>query len=130
MKVGLHSFCLCLLFATVSCADPLSPGRPGSVDEPGAAGVRLEEGVTGRVTNDDGSAIAGATVLAASVDPNGPAVPEIAIVSDADGRYEWPLRAGRYELTVLAEGYERGSRVVEVKAREVARLDFRLARRR
>jgi hypothetical protein len=95
-----------------------------------ASTQQLREGVTGRITNDDGNAVEGAAVVAASLDPNGPAIPEIAIVSDANGRYEWPLRSGRYELTVVAEGYERASKRVEVSSGKIATLDFVLSRAR
>jgi uncharacterized protein YegP (UPF0339 family) len=88
------------------------------------------EGVAGQITNEDGSAVEGASVLAAPLDPGGPAIPEIAIVSDAKGRYQWPLRAGRYEITVVVDGYQRASKQVAVKASEITTLDFVLSRNR
>jgi hypothetical protein len=91
---------------------------------------QLEEGVSGRITNDDGAAVQGASVVAASLEPGGPAVPEMAIVSDAKGHYQWPLRAGRYQLTAAADGYQRASKKVTVTAGEVATLDFVLSRDR
>jgi hypothetical protein len=130
MSLRLQWFCLCLFIAAVSCADSLNPARPASTDDDGRAGLPLEEGVTGQIRGDEGTAVAEATVLAASLDVDGPAVPELAIVSDANGRYEWPLRAGRYELTVIAEGYQRLSRRVSVSAGKVATLDFVLPRSR
>jgi len=111
----------------MSCDDRSRAVPPESADAGHSAGVRLTEGVTGQITGDDASAVAGASVLAASADPNGPAVPEMAIVSDASGRYEWPLRPGRYELAVIAEGYRRASKIVSVRSGEVATLDFVLA---
>jgi hypothetical protein len=127
MSLRLPSFCLCLVIGAVSCADPLNPGRPTSASDDKAV-LPLSEGVTGQIKGDDGRAVAGATVLAASTDPAGPAVPEMAVVSDAEGRYQWPLRAGRYELTVIADGYQRVSRVVSFRAGEVGTLDFLLSR--
>lgn len=111
------SLFLSLIVATCMCASPTS------VDVAG-------DGVRGRITNEDGNAIEGASVTAASLDPNGPAVPEMAIVSDANGRYEWPLPEGRYELTVAADGYERASKRVSVTRGNVATLDFVLSRAR
>jgi hypothetical protein len=124
------SLCLCLIIGTGLCANPSSPDRPVSGANGSSTARQIKEGVTGRITNDEGNAVEGAAVLAASVDPSGPAIPEIAIVSDAKGHYQWTLRAGRYELTVVAEGYQRVSKKVAVSAGEVATLDFVLSRER
>ena len=117
MRLLQSSLFLCFIIAACMCASPTSVSVPG-------------EGVAGRITNEKGNAIEGAAVHAASLDPNGPAIPEIAIVSDANGRYEWALRAGRYELTVVADGYERASKSVVVSSGKVATLDFVLSRER
>ena len=130
MSLHLQWLCLCLFIGAVSCTHPSSPARSASADDGRPAGLTIKEGVSGQITDNDGKAVAEATVLAASVDVNGPAIPEIAIVSDASGRYQWPLRPGRYELTVIAEGYQRVSRRVDVGAGEVATLDFLLPRSR
>jgi hypothetical protein len=124
------SLCLCLIIGTGFCASPSSSDRPVSGGDGNSTTRQLKEGITGRITNDDGNAVEGAAVVAASLDPSGPAIPELAIVSDANGRYQWPLRAGRYELTVVAEGYQRVSKKVAVSAGEVATLDFVLSRER
>ena len=129
MSLRLQWLCVGLLIATVSYAAAMNPCA-ASPAEDRRTGVPLKEGVTGHIQDDKGSAVEDATVLAEALDADGPAVPEIAIVSDASGRYEWPLRPGRYKLTVVAEGYERVSKSVVVKAGEVATLDFRLARAR
>ena len=117
MRLLQSSLFLCFIIAACMSASPTSVDISG-------------EGVAGRITNDKGNAIEGARVAAASLDPNGPAIPEIAIVSDEDGRYEWALRAGRYKLTVVADGYERASKDVVVSGGKVATLDFVLSRKR
>lgn len=122
------SLCFCLIIAIGWWASPSSPDRPESGGNGNSAARQLQEGVSGRITNDDGNAVEGAVVVAAPLDPGAPAVPEIAIVSDANGRYQWPLRAGRHELTVVAEGYQRVSKKVAVRAGEVTTLDFVLSR--
>ncbi len=122
------SLCLCLIIATGWCASPSSPDRPESGGNGNSTARQLQEGVSGRISNDGGNAVEGAAVVAAPLDPGGPAIPEIAIVSDANGRYQWPLRGGRYELTVVADGYQRVSKKVAVSAGEVATLDFVLSR--
>jgi len=124
------SLCLCLIIGTGWCAHPSGPDRPVSGGSGSSTAQQHTEGVAGQITNEDGSAVEGASVLAAPLDPGGPAIPEIAIVSYAMGRYQWPLRAGRYSITVVADGYQRGSKEVAVKAAEITTLDFVLARDR
>ena len=123
----LQSLCLCLVLGTGLCAVPSNPDRPVSGGQAVSTVRQMTEGVAGRITNTVGNAVEGASVLAASLDPGGPAIPELAIVSDANGRYQWPLRAGRYELTVVAEGYRRVTKSVAVTAGEVAAMDFVLS---
>jgi hypothetical protein len=130
MSLRLQWLCLCLVIGALAHTGLVNPTRPASADESGPTVVPLEQSVTGQIKDGDGSAVAGASVLAASVDVNGPAIPELAIVSDASGRYEWPLPPGRYELTVVADGYERVSKRVAVRAGQVARLDFLVNRSR
>jgi len=130
VSLRLHWLCLCLLLGAASSAVLMNPHQPVSADEDRSTGIPLKEGVTGHIKDGDGAAVAGATVLARSVDVNGSPVPELAIVSDASGHYEWPLRPGRYELTVVADGYVRVSKRVGFRAGEVARLDFLLTRSR
>jgi Carboxypeptidase regulatory-like domain len=130
MSLRLQWLCLYLVIGALAHAGLVNPRRPASADESRPTVIPLEQGVTGQIKDGDGSAVARASVLAASVDPNGPAIPELAIVSDASGRYEWPLPPGRYELTVVADGYERVSKRVAVRAGQVARLDFLVNRSR
>ena len=124
------SLCLCLIIGTGFCANPSGPDRPVSGGSGKSTARQLTEAVAGQITNEDGSAVEGASVLAAPLDPGGPAIPEIAIVSDAKGRYQWPLHAGRYEITVVADGYQRVSKTVAVKAAEITTLDFVVSRDR
>lgn len=56
--------------------------------------------------------------------PQPPGGPEIAILSDKDGGYEWPLRPGLYDVLVRASGYEDVTWQVTVAPRTVATLDF------
>jgi hypothetical protein len=130
MRPFQSSLCLCLIIGTGLCANPSGPDRPVSSGTGNSIARQHTEGVAGQITNKDGSAVEGASVLAAPLDRSGPAIPEIAIVSDAKGRYQWPLRAGRYEITVVADGYQRVSKKVDVKAAEITTLDFVLSRDR
>jgi hypothetical protein len=85
---------------------------------------QLREGLTGRVVADDGSPIEGAMIVPRSLQVNGPPIPEMATLSDAHGRYVWPLPAGAYEVSVSADGYQSAVRRTDVAAQVVATLDF------
>lgn len=124
------ALCLSLIIATGSCANSSSPDSPASSGGGTSTTRRQTEGVAGRITNEEGRAVEGASVLAAPLDAGGPAVPEMTIVSDAEGRYQWPLRPGRYEITVILDGYQRVSKQVTVSASGSAALDFVLSRDR
>lgn len=65
------------------------PARPSSADV-----------ATGVVHDGSGAPVGGVLVAAASLDVPAQAVPELAVVSDAAGRYAWPavLAPGRYAL--------------------------------
>ena len=103
-------------------------GLERSLSSEGLAGsqIRIAEGVVGTVTLPDGSPLMGAMIVPRSMDDAGPAIPEIAILSDRHGNYVWPLRAGVYELTVSADGYRTATRVIKVDAEKIVELDFLL----
>jgi hypothetical protein len=114
--------------ATLCCGYEDSP-----VTTPGRANggpSAISEGVTGRIADAGGGPIAGALVQPKSLDENARAIPEIAIVSDGEGRYVWRLFAGRYELAVSAAGYNAAAAQVTVNAGQVTIQDFTLERLR
>lgn len=86
------------------------------------------QGVEGRVTDTQGRPIAGALVVPKSLDEPSPPIPEIAVVSDEEGRYAWRLPPGRYQISVSAEGYRGAVKEAVVRAAQVTRLDFALER--
>lgn len=86
------------------------------------------EGLTGRVVANDGSPIQGALIVPRSLQSHGAPIPEMATLSDADGRYIWPLPAGAYEVSVFIDGYHGAVQRVDVEADVVAILDFVLKR--
>jgi hypothetical protein len=92
-------------------ADPgSSPRIPGDLpvsDAPGAGGPTAATGqastrgvVMGRVLGADAAPVPGAAVLPRSLDVPAKPVPELVVVTDAKGAFEWRLEAGRYELIV------------------------------
>jgi hypothetical protein len=67
-------------------------------------------------------------VQAESLDAPKQAIPELAVMTGKDGGYWWPLRPGRYRLSVAADGYSRLSQEVIVRPGELAQLNFTLKR--
>jgi hypothetical protein len=88
----------------------------------------IKEGVVGRVTAPDGSPVKGALIEPRSLDDPSPPIPEIAIHTDKDGRYMWPLFPGTYELSVRPKGYQRPINpiTVTVTAGQVVIADWTL----
>lgn len=88
--------------------------------------VATRVGVAGIVRTAGGTPAAGIVVFAKSLDRPGKPIPEIAIVSGADGAYFWPLKPGRYELTALVDGRRGPPGVVTVPKGGAAQLDLTL----
>jgi hypothetical protein len=97
-----------------------------TLDDVTAHAQPIDEGVVGRIAAEDGRALAGALVVPVPLGSAPPPIPEIAIVSESNGRYTWRLPPGEYEIVVTLEGYQRATRRVAVIAGEVAVLDFTL----
>lgn len=101
-----------------------------SSDESETSKGGIEQGVVGWVTTLDGYPVEGAFIQARSLGASGPPVPDIAILSDSQGRYAWQLLPGTYELSVTAEGYRPATGRVTVKPGQVITLNFSLKRAR
>jgi hypothetical protein len=109
------------------------PHRPTQAPDIGAsvAAPAPTQGLAGSVRDESGKAVVGALVTPRSLQAaGGPAIPELAILSDEAGRYAWPLHPGPYELTVTAEGYEPARRRGDVTQGAVTPIDFVLRRAR
>ena len=83
-------------------------------------------GVHGRVTNGEGAPIAGTMVQAESLDEPKQAIPDLGVMTGEAGGYWWPLKPGRYRLSITAKGYQTVSQNVVICPNELARLDFSL----
>jgi hypothetical protein len=97
---------------------------PVSNEDDTAASQGQLQGLRGTITGPNGRRIAGALVTPQSVDVPAKAVPELAVLSDDDGRYEWTLDPGKYEITVSADGYQTQTKNVTVEPGDAAPLDF------
>jgi hypothetical protein len=100
------------------------PDTPVSGQDMGGLYSEIGQGVKGRVTSPTGNPIRNTLIKAKSLDVPAKPVPEIAILTDSDGYYTWPLRPGDYEITVAIDRHEAASERVAVRLREITRLDF------
>ena len=124
--VGVGVLCV----VAVSCAN--GDDRPDVVNDATSRGGATSSsaaapGVQGVVTDAaTGAPVAGALVVPSSVDPDGPAVPEIAVRTDGQGRYTWSLPPGRWEISVRADGFADARGAVRVEPGKLATLDLEL----
>ena len=103
------------------------PDTPVSGQDVGGLYTEIGQGVRGRVISPTGNPVTNTLIKAKSLDVPAKPVPEIAILTDGDGYYSWPLRPGDYEITVATDGHETVSERVTVRPREITRLDFVLS---
>ena len=109
----------------MACRNPDQPVARAASDGRGASdGAR--EGIEGTVTAADGTPVAGASVLAESLDQPAQRIPEIAILTDESGRYLWPLSPGRYRISISAEGHPPSADTATVEAGQRTTLSFTL----
>lgn len=103
---------LILVLVLAAC----QPGgeSPTSGDSPSSSAV-VATAVHGVVQDASGKPVTGVMVAAVSTDMPARAVPELAVVTDPAGLFEWPLPPGRYRLEVTVES-RRAAADVEVKA--------------
>jgi antitoxin (DNA-binding transcriptional repressor) of toxin-antitoxin stability system len=124
-------FALLLAALGAACHDPrqAAVSGGGSSSEAPRGSTARGEGVEGLVTA-GGKPVADLLVTAASLDQPTRAIPELAVLTGADGRYFWPLSPGRYRLSVSPEGFQSASGTATVEAGRRAVVNFELARGR
>lgn len=87
---------------TPACAQKTNDG--GEVPASAEYGTTIVPGsLHGTVRTTDGNPVANANITVASTDDPPKAIPEIAVLTDANGRYEWPLTPGRYRISVTVD---------------------------
>ena len=121
-------FALILGLAPIGAFAMSDPDRPVSSDQAQTVQPQARTGVAGTVRSPDGDTVSGAMIVARSLDSPTKPIPEIAILSNAQGKYLWPLKAGRYELTPVQDGRRGRPETVSVTSGAVTRLDLTLAR--
>ena len=125
------------LAATLLLALGLVVGACGAGDEAprsdadstttsGAAAVQNEI-FFGTVTDPDGAPVQHAALEIISQD--GHAVPELAVVTGADGKYDGPpLQPGIYTINVTAEGFAKATKDATIEDGKPTQVDFQLGR--
>lgn len=88
--------------ADVSVEDSITSDFDEDAATAGAAHA-MRDGVEGEVVDATGKAVAGALIQPVPIDGSGP-VPDMAVVTDVDGRFVWRLRPGRYRLEAILGG--------------------------
>ncbi|MDR7326245.1 MULTISPECIES: carboxypeptidase-like regulatory domain-containing protein [Catenuloplanes] len=89
------------------------------------AGPPVTGTVAGVVTDSGGAPVPGVSVQVASLDDPPLPIPETGVITGTDGRYEWRLRAGRYEFTAVT-ATTRATLPVTVVPGETVTLDLPL----
>ena len=84
----------------------------------GSPSATVPGAVHGTVRAPDGAPVPGVLVAATSIDSPARAVPELAVMTDAAGTYEWPLQPGRYRLEATVAGVGAASAEVTVAITE------------
>jgi hypothetical protein len=117
--LGLILMTACAAASGEPRAGPDEPVESSAVTaEPGA----IAEGVAGLVTNAAGRPVAGALIAVTSMDAPGQPIPDIAILTDAAGRFVWPLRPGRYRVAAVLDGREIAVATASVERGSVATI--------
>jgi hypothetical protein len=89
--------------------------------------VELAE-LRGRVRARNGTPVKGALVVPRSLDFPRKRIPEIAVITDRSGLYNWRLPPGRYSIEVRARGYRRSAKIVRLRRAVVQTLNFVVVR--
>lgn len=113
----------CLVLPATSCSqDQLQ--APVSQNLNNGKPQNISEGLTGKVTTRNGQVVIGAMIIPTPLTMATPPIPDIAITTDTNGRYEWPLKPGPYQITAFSDGFRKHTRNIEIKANQVSTLDF------
>jgi hypothetical protein len=93
-------------------------GQPGQLSGAMVGGL-----VQGTVVDKDGRPLTHVVVTPQSTDTPPQPVPEIAVFTDDQGRYQWSLAPGAYTLTFVHDGYAPLIKAVNVASNHPTPLD-------
>jgi hypothetical protein len=127
-RVTFLNLCAYLLLLAFHNHLPAAESRISTQEYTDKGQVVSSQGLTGTVRDDAGMPVIGAMVTPRSLQSSGPPIPELAILSNQDGRYTWPLPPGNYELIVSADYHAPARGRATVRSGAVSTLDFVLRR--
>jgi hypothetical protein len=114
--------CVLSLLAASACAQTGGPDAPVSDTNAAAAPSAMDEGVTGSVVTASGQPVAGALIQVSAAGAASGPIPDIAVLSDAEGNFVWRLQPGSYRVAALVNGREIAGAEVTVSAGRVTTL--------
>jgi hypothetical protein len=115
-----------LVVATAVADGPsLNPHQAVKSVTGGFGPTQVAEGVMGRLLQPEDIPISYAMISVTSLDKPSRPVPDIAILTDAKGRFTWPLRPGSYRLRAVVNGNEIAEAAVSVQSGQVTSVTMR-----
>jgi hypothetical protein len=124
MRKSRDAFIVLSVILCLTAGSAMSAGPVDSItSDTGPVATALDQGIAGTVMNEAGEPVAEVFVQATSLDANSPPIPDIAIMTDAEGRFSWPLRPGAYRLTFILDGREIGEAEAMVDAGHVSEIE-------
>jgi hypothetical protein len=97
---------------------------PASTITVGGASVEsVGEGVAGVVVDAKGAPISGALIQPSATGGSGP-IPDMAVMSGADGRFAWILKPGSYRIDAIVDGRVVASANVRVTGGELTSIQL------
>ncbi len=100
---------------------------PVSSEYTGVVKAADSTGVHGHVQTPSGNPVVDASILVKSLDQPAPAVPEMAMITDSNGNFNWPLPRGKWQVTVISLSGKRVSKNVTVGRSGPAKVNFILS---
>lgn len=121
--VGRRTWLLAAAAASVVLLAQTMPCRADDGDTPASDKVATPPsgsgdvmGVSGELVSRAGQPLSGVLVTAHAVGHTQAAIPELAVITTAEGKFHWPLRPGDYELDFIALGKQIARENVSVPA--------------
>jgi hypothetical protein len=105
----------------------VATGRDEPVSTNAAAGPHAPDpiqstGIRGRIQTQDGLPVSDALIAVECVSEPCRPIPDLGVMSNADGFFFWPLSAGRYRLTARKDSFVSDSQVIIVEPSKITQV--------
>jgi hypothetical protein len=128
----MHVLRIMLSVLTVAASPALgmqnNPNQATSSVEAPSTRLEVREGIVGKVTDEMGRPLDNAFVEVTPQSSEAGPVPDIAVLTDVHGRYEWQLRPGRYVIAISRQGFKQVWRTVDISPGRTANVEFIMPR--